>query len=113
MKQFPIKSPRVFKGDVPLLSDAEASKMAVIAKALSDPIRIQMIYLLSIRMELCTCEFEELLDLAQSKVSYHLKMLLQAGFIEREFHGSWSHYKLLDRDLLKKLQTMNGQGKEC
>lgn len=99
--------PRVYSDDIPLLENIEAERMAMAAKALSDPIRVQMVHLLQKRADLCTCEFEDLLGLAQSKVSYHLKILLQAGFIEREIHGSWSHYKLRDHELLNKLQTFS------
>lgn len=99
--------PRVCCEDIPLLESTETESLAMTAKALSDPIRIQMVHFLQSRPDLCTCEFEELLGLAQSKVSYHLKILLQAGLIEREIHGSWSHYELRDQDLLNKLRTLN------
>lgn len=99
--------PRVRKGEISLLNESEASHFALVAKALSDPIRIQMVHLLGTRNDLCTCEFEELLGLAQSKVSYHLKILLRAGIIEREIHGSWSHYKLQDQEILNKLQMLS------
>ncbi|CAM4039664.1 helix-turn-helix transcriptional regulator [Mesobacillus zeae] len=99
--------PRVCSGDIPLYDSAETERLAITAKALSDPIRIQMVHFLQNRSDLCTCEFEELLGLAQSKVSYHLKILLQAELIEREIHGSWSHYKLRNRDVLDKLKTLS------
>lgn len=106
MKQDMTEIPRVCCGDIPLLESTEAKRLAMTAKALSDPIRIQMVHFLQSRTDLCTCEFEELLGLSQSKVSYHLKILLQAGFIGREFHGTWSHYKLCDQDVLHKLRTL-------
>lgn len=112
MKPIPVKDLFIYKRDISLMSDTQACQIAAVAKALSDPIRIQMIYLLSRHPVLCTCEFEKILSLAQSKVSYHLKTLLQAGLIEREYQGSWSQYKLLDREVLKKLQSMNVQGME-
>ncbi|MEB3101402.1 ArsR/SmtB family transcription factor [Ferviditalea candida] len=106
MKQCMTVMPRVCCGDIPLLEASEAERLAMTAKALSDPIRVQIIHFLQGRSDLCTCEFEELLGLAQSKVSYHLKILLQAGLIEREIYGSWSHYKLRDQDLLNKLEAL-------
>lgn len=93
--------PRFRRGDLDLLPEAEVEALAIATKALSDPVRLQMLYLLSQRVDLltcgedlCTCEFEELLGLSQSKVSYHLNVLLQAGFVLRENRGTWSHYRL-------------------
>ncbi|WP_083413059.1 ArsR/SmtB family transcription factor [Bacillus massilinigeriensis] len=106
MKQGKNQTPRIFSGNIPLYDNAETERLAMIAKALSDPIRIQMVYFLQNRSDLCTCEFEELLGLAQSKVSYHLNILFKAKLIEREIHGSWSHYKLRDQDVFRKLQTL-------
>jgi len=97
--------PRVKKGEVPLLPEDRAFRLATVAKALSDPIRIQMVYLLEQRSDLCTCEFEELLGLGQSKVSYHLKILLDAGIVTRETHGTWSHYRLQKSGVLDKLNS--------
>lgn len=95
--------PRVRRGDLQLLPEGEASALAAYGKALGDPIRLQMVRLLEQREDLCTCEFEELLGLGQSKVSYHLKVLLKAGVVERELHGTWSHYSLRDPRLLERL----------
>jgi ArsR family transcriptional regulator len=80
------------------------ARMADAANALSDPIRLQMLSLLSQCEDLCTCEFSELLELGQSKVSYHLNILLQAGLVSRENHGTWSHYRLLSPQVLEQLQ---------
>jgi ArsR family transcriptional regulator len=46
-------------------------------KALSDPARLQLIHLLEQQPDLCTYEFEKLLGLSQSKVSYHLEIFLK------------------------------------
>lgn len=98
--------PRVGRGDLELLPEREASALAALGKALGDPIRLQMVRLLEQRLDLCTCEFEELLGMAQSKVSYHLKILLRAGIVARELHGTWSHYRLRNKDLLEQLGTL-------
>jgi ArsR family transcriptional regulator len=87
-------TPRIRRGDLELPSEAEIALIAKTAKALSDRIRLQMLYLLRQREDLCTCEFEELLGLSQSKVSYHLNVLLQAGLVIRENRGTWSHYRI-------------------
>jgi ArsR family transcriptional regulator len=42
----------------------------------------------------CVCEFQDLLDLKQSSVSYHLKQLLDAGIVQREKRGSFAYFSL-------------------
>ncbi len=98
--------PRSECKDLKLLPDPEAKKLALIAHALSDPIRIQMIHLLGQSKDLCTCEFEELLGLSQSKVSYHLKKLLEAGIVNRQLFGTWSHYVLADKTVLDRVKAL-------
>lgn len=62
--------PRISKNDVSYFDINKLKQVSRIANALSDPIRLQMIYLLEQREDICTCEFQELLDLTQSKVSF-------------------------------------------
>jgi len=100
------EQPRILKKDVNLLGSDKLNKMASIAKALSDPIRLQIIYLLKQHDDICTCGFQELLDLSQSKVSYHLKILLNAGLVERRVIANWRHYSLTDKDILEKLEHL-------
>ncbi len=98
--------PRVRRGDLQLLPESDIAHLATVAKALSDPIRVQTIRLLQQYPDLCTCEFEELLGLAQSKVSYHLKVLLKAGLVNRETYGTWSHYSLRNPAVLEQLKAL-------
>ena len=111
--------PRFHRGDLELLPEAEVEVLAKAAKALSDPIRLQMLHLLSQREDmrrygedLCTCEFEELLGLSQSKISYHLNLLLQAGLITRETRGTWSHYRLSNPSVLNLIRLLAGEKQE-
>ncbi|MCL5959193.1 MAG: metalloregulator ArsR/SmtB family transcription factor [Chloroflexi bacterium] len=101
--------PRVRHGDLHLLPDADTVKLAAVASAIGDPIRIQMVYLLEQRPDLCTCEFQELLGLAQSKISYHLNILLEAGIVSRQTHGTWSHYSLHNQEVLNRMRSLTGQ----
>lgn len=90
-----------------LLPQAEASRLARLAKALSDPIRVQILHLLEQHADLCNCEFEDLLGLTQSKTSYHLKVLLDAQLITRRNAGTWSHYSLVKPAPLAHLDAMD------
>ena len=101
--------PRVGNSELGLLPVAEAESLTVAAQALADPIRVQMIHLLELQPNLCTCEFVELLGLGQSKVSYHLRILVEAGIVFRETHGTWSHYSLRGRGVMDRLRALAAQ----
>ncbi len=60
-------------------------------KALSDVNRLRILKALQSKT-LCVCEIKELLNLANSTVSQHLKMLKKVGFIIEEKDGKWSNY---------------------
>ncbi|HEX8205518.1 MAG TPA: metalloregulator ArsR/SmtB family transcription factor [Solirubrobacteraceae bacterium] len=80
----------------PRLSDAEAAELERVFKALADRHRVKILNrLLSAGGDaVCVCDFEELLGLKQSTVSYHLKQLLDAGIVERERRGSYAYFSL-------------------
>ena len=62
-------------------------------RALSDPLRVQIIELLR-SQELCVCELCEQLDVSQSKLSFHLKNLKEASLIRSRQQGRWMYYSL-------------------
>ena len=64
-----------------------------VMKALSDPNRVRAIKLLGTE-ELCVCELRQLIGLAQSTVSKHLKILEEAGLVTYRKEGSWIIYRL-------------------
>ncbi|GGE81375.1 ArsR/SmtB family transcription factor [Priestia taiwanensis] len=63
-------------------------------KALADQKRLHILYELCQRGETCVCDLTEILGLPQSKLSYHLKMLLDANLITKETKGTWSYYNI-------------------
>lgn len=70
-------------------------------KALSDATRLRILKLLE-RGEMCVCDIVAALDMIQPKVSFHLGVLKEAGFIKDRKHGRWIHYKLDDADIFKR-----------
>ncbi len=66
-----------------------------VMKALSDPNRVRVVKLLQAG-ELCVCEITEVLGLAQSTVSKHLKILEDAGLVKKNRQGTWMIYSLAD-----------------
>ncbi|WP_408007606.1 ArsR/SmtB family transcription factor [Pseudalkalibacillus sp. A8] len=63
-------------------------------KAIADKKRLQLMYLLTQKGEVCVCDLVDMMEMPQSKLSYHLKILLDAGLITRETRGTWSYYRL-------------------
>jgi ArsR family transcriptional regulator, arsenate/arsenite/antimonite-responsive transcriptional repressor len=79
------------------LADEQAAEMEAVLKALADRHRLKIVNLL-LRAEdesACVCEMQPLLGLSQGTVSYHLKQLVEAGLIEREARGTYSHFRLV------------------
>ena len=81
----------------------EAVRMAQVAKALGDPVRLQLVDVLRRHAgKVCVCELVPLFDLAQPTVSHHLKVLRQAGIVGSEREGLWAYYYVIP-DALKEL----------
>jgi len=71
----------------------EAERMADIAKALADPVRLQLVDVLRKHAgKVCVCELVPLFDLSQPTVSHHLKLLREAGIVDSERRGLWAYY---------------------
>ena len=80
-----------------------AERMASVAKALGDPVRVQLVDVLrKAAGQVCVCELVPLFDLSQPTVSHHLKVLRQAGIVDSERRGLWAYYYVLP-DALEEL----------
>lgn len=70
-----------------------ADRMAVVAKALGDPVRLQLVDVLRTHAgTVCVCELTPLFAVGQSTVSHHLKVLRDAGVLGSERRGLWAYY---------------------
>ena len=70
-----------------------AEQMATVAKALGDPIRMQLVDVLRKHAgQVCVCELVPLFDLSQPTISHHLKVLREAGIVGSERRGLWAYY---------------------
>ncbi|PSN14103.1 transcriptional regulator [filamentous cyanobacterium CCP5] len=67
--------------------------VASLFKALSEPIRVEVIELLR-DQEMCVCDLCDRLGVAQSKLSFHLKTLKHAGLVRSRQQGRWIYYRL-------------------
>src|SRR5437763_3202958 len=71
----------------------QAERMAVIAKALGDPIRLQLVDVLKKHAgEVCVCELVPLFEISQPTLSHHLGKLRAAGIVDSERRGLWAYY---------------------
>ncbi len=70
-------------------------------KALSDKTRLRIVKLLE-NGELCVCHIVAAVDMSQSKISFHLRILKEAGLVKDRREGKWMHYRLNESDLFKR-----------
>lgn len=105
--------------------EAEIVRLVALGRAISDPIRVRMLGMLAAAanegrgccglpdlgvpvndaddsLGICVCEFMDCYGMGQSKVSYHLGKLKEAGLVREEKRGKWSFYSL-DRDAVREL----------
>ena len=106
-------------------TEERVERLAALGQAFSDPIRVRMLRLMAAaaregrsccdlpnlgvpvdaeeqNVGVCVCEFEDYFGMGQSKVSYHLRKLRDAGLIQEEKRGKWSFYSL-NRDAAQAL----------
>jgi ArsR family transcriptional regulator len=83
------------------LDAPEADRLAGALKVLADPARLRLLSLLQAQPtgEACVCHLTEPLGLSQPTVSHHLRVLLDAGLVEREQRGSWAFYRIVPGSL--------------
>jgi ArsR family transcriptional regulator, arsenate/arsenite/antimonite-responsive transcriptional repressor len=89
----------------PEVARDHALRMAEVAKALGDPIRLQLVDVLRKHAgKVCVCELVPLFDVAQPTLSHHLKKLRDAGIVDSERQGLWAYYYVIP-DTLEELST--------
>ena len=82
---------------------AAAERLALVAKALGDPIRLQLVDVLRKHAgKVCVCELTPLFEVGQPTVSHHLKVLRDAGVVDSERRGLWAYYYVVP-DALQEL----------
>ncbi|MGJ3239521.1 MAG: ArsR/SmtB family transcription factor, partial [Anaerolineae bacterium] len=79
----------------PRIEGDQAQEFAGLFKAISHPVRLQMLDLISQGDgETCACDIERHFDLTQPTISHHLKVLRDAGLITSEARGVWVHHQV-------------------
>ena len=80
----------------PVLSDAEADSLASLLKAVAEPMRVKILHRLSSAAPdaVCVCDLTGPLGLTQPTVSYHLRILREAGLVDRRQHRNFAYYSV-------------------
>lgn len=83
------------------LHAGEADRLAQSFKALGDPTRVRLLSLIAAHpdREACICDLIEPVGLSQPTVSHHMKVLVDAGLVEREQRGRWAFYRIVEATL--------------
>ncbi len=84
----------------PIAAD-DAEGLAAVLKAIADPARLRLLSLIQAQPghEACVCNLTAPLGLSQPTVSHHLKVLLNAGLVEREQRGTWAYFRVREEPL--------------
>jgi ArsR family transcriptional regulator len=68
--------------------------MASALRVLADSVRLRIVSLLAGAQEACVCDLTPAVGVSQPTVSHHLRVLTEAGLVEREQRGRWAYYRL-------------------
>ncbi len=93
-----------------MIGDIESQ--AKVFRAFCDVHRLQILALLR-NGERCTCKLLEDLDIGQSSISYHMKVLVESGIVESRQDGKWTYYQISDsgsREAILLLEEITSTG---
>jgi len=122
---------KVLEGRGSPAAGEKVERVVALGRALSDPIRVRMLGMLAAEAAegrgccglpdlgapvsgegdspgICVCEFEECFEMGQSRVSYHMRKLKDAGLVREEKRGRWSFYSL-DEEAVRRLLVDAGR----
>ena len=88
------------------LSEVDAVELASRLKALADPVRLRLLSLVLASGESCVCDLTAPVGLSQPTVSHHLKVLHEAGLVERDRRGTWQWYRVVPERLAELRQVL-------
>ena len=79
-------------------STPDLDRAVTLFHALSDETRLAALEMLR-SGEKCVCDLQDQLDVAQSRLSFHLKVLRDAGLVADRKQGRWSYYSIIPQGL--------------
>ena len=89
------------------LSPGQAEQVSTLLKALADPVRLRLMSLVLCHVggEACVCDLTGAFELSQPTISHHLKVLHDAGLLDRDKRGVWVYYRAR-RDALDSIAAL-------
>jgi ArsR family transcriptional regulator len=81
------------------LDSGQAEVLAAAFSALADPVRLRLLSHVAAAPEVCACDLGAIVDRSQPTISHHMKILHEAGLIEREKRGLWVWYRIVPERL--------------
>ena len=94
------------------LSAAEATELAGIFAALSDPVRLRLLSIVASEEEVCSCNLEGPLGKSQPTISHHTKVLADAGLIVGERRGRWMWWRVEPEAIQRLRGSLEGSAKQ-
>lgn len=93
------------------LSQEQAEQVAPLLKAMADPVRLRLLSLVAAHEggEACVCDLNDAFALSQPTISHHLKVLHEAGLLDRDKRGTWVYYSVR-REALADMAALIGGG---
>lgn len=93
------------------LTEETAERIAPLLKAIADPVRLRLLSLVAAHEggEACVCDLNDAFELSQPTISHHLKVLHDAGLLDRSKRGVWVYYAVR-REALADLGSLIGGG---
>lgn len=94
------------------MSEEQAAQVAPLLKALADPVRLRLMSMVLSHegAEACVCDLTPAFDLSQPTISHHLKVLHQAGLLDREKRGTWVYYQARPQAMAAIMTLFSGSG---
>ena len=76
------------------ISMEQAERVALVVKALADPVRLRILHHIAASRcsSVCACHMPEVFGVTQPTLSHHLKKLVEAGLVDKEMRGKWAHF---------------------
>src|ERR1700729_741830 len=90
------------------LSEVEASELAGLFTALSDPVRLRLLSIVASEGEVCSCNLEGPLGKSQPTISHHTKVLADAGLIVGDKRGRWTWWRAVPEEISRLQGTLGG-----
>jgi ArsR family transcriptional regulator len=90
------------------LSEAEATELAALFAALSDPVRLRLLSIVASEGEVCSCNLEVPLGKSQPTVSHHTRVLADAGLIVGERRGRWTWWRAVPQEIQRLQRSLGG-----